>query len=191
MSAPTLWQIEMIPWYALLLYWGISSLAVKNTKVPEDSLSRSQHLVFMLAAILLMFTDYLRMGLLARRFVPEDVWIRYGAIAVTGCGVAVAIVARYNLGQYWSARVEVKVDHRLICSGPYAWVRHPIYSGILLAIVGTGLFVGEWRAALAIVFAITGLALKARKEESLMTAEFGELYEEYRRRTGFLIPRFY
>jgi protein-S-isoprenylcysteine O-methyltransferase Ste14 len=191
MRTPTLWQIEMAPWYGLLLYWAISSLAVKNTKIPEDSSSRSQHLVFMLASVLLMFTDYFRMGLLARRFVPEDVWIRYGAIALTCCGVAVAILARYNLGQYWSARVEVKVDHQLILSGPYAWVRHPIYTGILLAGVGTAVFVGEWRAALAIVFAITGFTLKARKEESLMTAEFGALYEEYRRRTGFLIPRFY
>jgi protein-S-isoprenylcysteine O-methyltransferase Ste14 len=191
MSAPTLWQVEMAPWYGLLLYWGVSSLAVKNTKIPEGFSSRSKHLLFLLASILLLFTDHLRMGMLARRFVPDDVWIRYGAIVLTCGGVALAILARYNLGQYWSARVEVKVDHQLIRSGPYAWVRHPIYSGILLAGVGTTVFVGEWRAALAIVFAVTGFTLKARKEESLMNAEFGELYEEYRRRTGFLIPRFY
>jgi protein-S-isoprenylcysteine O-methyltransferase Ste14 len=85
----------------------------------------------------------------------------------------------------------VKVDHQLICSWPYAWVRHPIYTGMLLACVGTVVFVGEWRAALGILFAIIGLAIKARKEELLMRAEFGELYEEYRKRTGFLIPRFY
>jgi protein-S-isoprenylcysteine O-methyltransferase Ste14 len=74
-------------------------------------------------------------------------------------------------------------------SGPYAYVRHPIYTGILLASVGTALFVGEWRAALAIVFAVIGFAIKAKQEESLMNSEFGERYQEYRERTGFLIPR--
>jgi protein-S-isoprenylcysteine O-methyltransferase Ste14 len=189
MVAPTLWQIEMIPWYAMLLYWGINFRTVKKTKIPEDAAARSQHVLFMIAAVALMFTDYLRIGPLAHRFVLQKVWIHYVAILLTCCGVAVAIVARYILGQYWSARIEVKLDHRLIHSGPYSLVRHPIYTGIILAGAGTALFIGEWRAVLAVGLATLGFAIKAQKEESLMTSEFGDLYRDYARRTGFLLPR--
>jgi protein-S-isoprenylcysteine O-methyltransferase Ste14 len=185
----SLWQIEMIPWYVMLLYWAISSLSVKRAEIPEGFSSRSKHLSFMIFAVVLMFTDYLRLGPLACRFVPESLRIHYIGIFVTCLGVAVAIWARYILGQYWSARVEVKVDHQLICSGPYALVRHPIYTGLLLASVGTALFVGEWRAILAIAFAAIGFSIKAKQEESLMKSEFGGRYQEYRKRTGFLIPR--
>jgi protein-S-isoprenylcysteine O-methyltransferase Ste14 len=189
MTDPNLWQLEMAPWHAMLLYWAISSVSVKQARIPEGFSSRSKHLFFMLLAVVLMFTDYLRVGPLAHRFAPEDLRIHYLAIFLTALGVSVAIWARYILGEYWSARVEVKMDHELICSGPYALVRHPIYTGILLASIGTGLFVGEWRAIPAVVFAAIGFAIKAKQEESLMTSEFGNRYQEYRERTGFLIPR--
>jgi protein-S-isoprenylcysteine O-methyltransferase Ste14 len=189
MHTPDLWQIEMTPWYAMLLYWAISWMNVKRARIPEAFSSRSRHLFFVLLAVVLMFTHYLRIDPLARRFISEDLRIHYVAILVTCLGVSVAIWARYILGQYWSSRVEVKVGHELICAGPYAYVRHPIYTGILLAGMGTALFVGEWRAAMAVIFAIVGFAIKARQEEFLMTSEFGDRYQEYRERTGFLIPR--
>jgi protein-S-isoprenylcysteine O-methyltransferase Ste14 len=189
MFASALWQVEMTPWYAILLYWSITFQNVKGTKIPEDAASRSKHLLFVVPAVVLMFTGYLRIGPLARRFVPQQVWIQYVAILLTCCGAAMAIVARYILGQYWSARVEVKLDHRLIQSGPYSLVRHPIYTGLILASAGTALFIGEWRAVLAVGLGALGFALKARKEEFLMTSEFGELYREYARQTGFLLPR--
>ncbi|HZR55470.1 MAG TPA: isoprenylcysteine carboxylmethyltransferase family protein [Terriglobales bacterium] len=191
MSTPTLWQIEMTPWYAMLFYWAISSLKVKQARIPERFSSRSKHLLFMIAAVVLMFTGRLRIGPLALRFVPENLQILYASIFITCLGVALAIWARYILGQYWSARVEVKVDHQLIASGPYAYVRHPIYTGILLAGIGTALYVGELRAILAITLATVGFAIKAKQEESLMTSEFGNRYQEYRKATGFLIPRVY
>jgi protein-S-isoprenylcysteine O-methyltransferase Ste14 len=94
------------------------------------------------------------------------------------------------LGQYWSGRVTLKVDHQLIRFGPYAHVRHPIYSGLLLAMAGTALVIGEWRAALGVLLAIVELSRKAAKEEALLASEFGDQYREYRRQAGFLTPRF-
>lgn len=85
----------------------------------------------------------------------------------------------------------VKEDHQLIRSGPYAYVRHPIYMGMLLAGAGTALFIGEWRGILALLLAATAQVRKARKEEALMTTEFGDQYQEYRRHAGFLSPRFW
>jgi protein-S-isoprenylcysteine O-methyltransferase Ste14 len=81
-----------------------------------------------------------------------------------------------------------KIDHQLVKSGPYAFVRHPIYSGLLLATIGTAIFVGEWRGVLAIPLILASESIKARREEQFMAAEFGDDYEEYRRETGFLIP---
>ena len=77
----------------------------------------------------------------------------------------------------------------MIQSGPYARVRHPIYSGLALAMMGTALFVGEWRALLGAGIFIVGHWLKARREEALLTSQFGREYDEYRNRTGSLLPR--
>ena len=84
----------------------------------------------------------------------------------------------------------LKENHQLIQSGPYARVRHPIYSGILLALIGTALFVGEWRAPLGVLIFFAGHWWKALREEALLAGQFGASYEEYRRRTGSLLPRF-
>ena len=84
----------------------------------------------------------------------------------------------------------LKEDHQLIRTGPYARMRHPIYTGLAVAMFGTALVVGEWRALLGAFLVLTAHVLKARKEESWLTERFGEAYENYRRETGFLLPRF-
>jgi protein-S-isoprenylcysteine O-methyltransferase Ste14 len=105
-------------------------------------------------------------------------------------GLAITVWARRHIGQFWSARVMLKEGHELIQSGPYARVRHPIYSGIFLAMLGTALFVGEWRALLGTAIFFVGHWLKARREETLLATQFGAAYDEYRQRTGSLLPRF-
>ena len=190
MKFMSLWQLELVPWYAFFLYFGLSMFRVKRTRTPEDAASRLPHLVLMILAAVLMFTTRLRIGPLGARFIAENIWVQGVGILLTSLGAAVAVWARYSLGQYWSSKVVVKEDHRLIRSGPYAYVRHPIYTGMLLAGAGTALFIGEWRGILALLLAATAQVRKARKEEGLMTAEFGDRYQEYRRHTGFLAPRF-
>ncbi len=83
----------------------------------------------------------------------------------------------------------LKENHQLIQSGPYARVRHPIYSGLLLAMMGTALFVGELRAVLGVLIFFAGHWWKARREETLLAGQFGATYEEYRQRTGSILPR--
>jgi len=96
--------------------------------------------------------------------------------------------ARRHLGRFWSARVTLKVDHQLIQSGPYASVRHPIYSGLLLAMLGT---TREWHALLGVGLFFLAHWQKARREEALLAREFGVSYQQYRNQTGALIPRFF
>jgi len=189
MKPLSLWQLELIPWYIFAAYWLISWLKVKRTKAREKSADRLATLVVVIVAYELLFGKWLRIGLLGQRFMPLDARISWAGIALTWIGTAVAIWARYCIGEYWSARVTLKEGHRLIRSGPYAYVRHPIYTGMLLACIGAALVVGEWRGVLAVVLLLVAHSRKALREESLLTQEFGEEYAAYRRSTGFLFPR--
>jgi len=189
MKTLTLWQIELFPWYVFAAYWAISSLRVKPTKTAENPADRIVTILAMVLSFLLLFSYYLRIGPLAWRFVPDTASVAWTGIFLTWLGVAVAIWARYCLGQYWSARVTLKEGHRLIQSGPYAYVRHPIYTGMLLAMIGTALVVGEWRGILAVALALAAHSHKAIREEALLAGEFGNEYAEYRQHTGFLFPR--
>lgn len=84
--------------------------------------------------------------------------------------------------------MSIKEDHQLITSGPYALVRHPIYTGLLLALVGSAMAMGEWRAVLAFSLAWLALWRKLRLEEHLMHRQFGETYQAYCQRVPALIP---
>jgi protein-S-isoprenylcysteine O-methyltransferase Ste14 len=190
MNVVNLPSVDLIPWYALAIYWAISALRVKQTKVQEDLGGRVLHISLMGLAFLFLFSHRLDLGFLGQRFAPASDWLRTSGIVLTFVGAGIAIWARYSLGQYWSARVTLKVDHQLIRSGPYAWVRHPLYSGLLLAMAGTALVVGEWRAVLGVVLAVIEFSRKAAKEEALLASEFRDQYQEFRKRTGFLVPRF-
>lgn len=190
MKPLTLWQVAVIPWYVFAAYWAITALRVKPTKAREKSVDRVITVVVVVAAYELLFARWLRIGPLGLRFVPRDLWIAYLGIALTCVGTAIAIWARYCLGEYWSARVTLKEGHQLIRSGPYAFVRHPIYTGMLVACFGTALVVGEWRGILAVVLLLAAHSRKAMREERMLAQEFGDQYTAYRQSTGFLLPRF-
>ena len=189
MKTLNIWQIEMIPWYVFLAYWGITWLRVKRTVARERSADRLLTLVVVVIAFNLLFAQWTRIGFLRLRFVPQQGQLSWFGIGLTWLGATVAVWARYCIGEFWSARVTLKEGHQLIRSGPYAFVRHPIYTGILLATIGTAVVVGEWRGIGAVVLLLAAHSGKALREESLLTREFGEEYANYRRTTGFLFPR--
>jgi protein-S-isoprenylcysteine O-methyltransferase Ste14 len=112
-----------------------------------------------------------------------------GAV-LTVAGLGLAVWARRHLGREWSGLVTLKEGHRLIRTGPYRTVRHPIYSGLLLAVFGTALAIGQWRGVIAVVCNLIGLLRKVQVEETLMVRTFPE-YREYRQRTAALIPGVY
>jgi protein-S-isoprenylcysteine O-methyltransferase Ste14 len=190
MRLMTLSNLELAPWYALLIYWAFSALRLKRIKVSEDPAGRLWHIGIMVLVFMLLYSDRFALGPLGWRFVPEGTLVWAPGIVLTYIGAGLAIWARYSLGQYWSGRVTLKEDHQLIRFGPYAYVRHPIYSGLLLAMAGTALVVGEWRAVVSFLLALVELSRKAAKEEALLATEFGDQYGEYRKQAGFLTPRF-
>jgi protein-S-isoprenylcysteine O-methyltransferase Ste14 len=125
---------------------------------------------------------------LSARFVPRTFEWQVGGAALTVAGLAIAVWARFYLGANWSATVTVKQDHQLIRSGPYSVVRHPIYSGVLLAMLGTAMYVGEIRGLFAVALATWAWKRKSRVEEAFMESEFGDQYVLYRRHVKALIP---
>jgi protein-S-isoprenylcysteine O-methyltransferase Ste14 len=178
-------------WLLWLLYWGISAIGVKSAVRVESGVSRFlKYWLPIIVAIVLLLNehDWLHGTVLTERFVPAQLWIVWLGFALTVAGLAFTCWARAILGRNWSGVVQLKQDHELIVRGPYSLVRHPIYTGLLLAFLGTAMAIGEWRALLAAV--IIGLSFwrKLRMEERWLCELFGEQYRDYMHRVKALVP---
>jgi protein-S-isoprenylcysteine O-methyltransferase Ste14 len=177
-------------WILLLVVWVVSGFRAKRIAKKEQ---RAGVLWRVLAGVvgwvLLVRADDPRLGPLSLRFVPENLWIAIFAAAMTVVGVLFAIWARLHLGKYWSSTVALKSEHQLIRTGPYARIRHPIYTGILLGIAGTALAVGRYAGIVTVLIYLVAFWTKARKEEALLAGQFGPAFDEHRRYTGFFLPR--
>lgn len=175
-------------WAAWLIYWSVSALNVKTTRRRESLLSRAGHGVPLLIAAWLLVTPRLSSGMLGARFMPAG---PAGSLAGTGLvllGLLFTVWARVHLGRNWSGIVTLKQDHELIRSGPYRWVRHPIYTGLLLAFIGSAIALGQWRGGLAVLLVFAALWRKLRLEERWMIETFGAAYTSYRNEVAALIP---
>ena len=176
-------------WLACSVYWLLSASKVKTTAREESIASRAAHLVPMTVAILLLFAPRsLPWGVLGERMFPGGPATHWIGAAVVAVGLAFAAWARARLGKNWSGTVTLKSDHELIRSGPYRFVRHPIYSGGLLAMAGTVVARGEWRGLLAVLIMFAAMWWKLQREERWMDEAFGEDYAKYRSEVYALIP---
>ncbi len=173
-------------WLGWLAYWAVAAGNVKATASEESWQSRLAYSAPLWVAAFLLIDRHL--GPLSQRFLPADIWIPTVGVLITAAGFAVAIWARIHLGTNWSGKVTVKQSHELIRTGPYALARHPIYTGLTLAFIGTAIAIGEWRALVAAVIAIASFCYKLSIEERVMIDTFGDAYREYRRQVRALIP---
>jgi protein-S-isoprenylcysteine O-methyltransferase Ste14 len=182
-------QLINVAWILLVLYWLAASFNVKQPARAEAPWKRWSHVAFLLVGAFLLFKKDFQWPFLMQRLYPDAAWIAWFGAALVFCGVAFAIWARATLGRNWSGQIQIKSDHQLISAGPYHFVRHPIYTGILGGILGTAVAIGEIRGAIAFVLILVGFANKARKEESFLARQFGPAFEEHAKRTGFFLPR--
>ena len=175
-------------WLSYVAYWWAMSTNVKATERREPCASRLARLVLMVCAVALLSLPSVPLPLLSERFLPPGAWCFWSGAAVTAGGLLFSVWARRHLGKNWSQAVTVKEGHELITSGPYALVRHPIYTGLLMGFVGSAVARGEWRGLLAVALVFVALWHKLRLEEKWMRAQFGESYEAYSRRVAALVP---
>jgi protein-S-isoprenylcysteine O-methyltransferase Ste14 len=182
-------RVIQLLWTAIFVIWAIASFTAKRTTESAPSEWKAK---LALLAVWLSWWLALRQGnwpgLLATRFVPEGMPGAYVGLALTGLGLGFALWARFYIGRNWDGMVVLKEDHQLVRTGPYSLVRHPIYSGFMLATLGTAITQGEIGRLLAMPVIVIAWGYKARVEEAFLTRRFPQQYEQYRREVKALIP---
>jgi len=175
-------------WLSWCVYWWILARDVKPARRKESIASRAGHIVPLVVVVMLLAMPRLPGGLLSGRILPATRFVFFTGAAFVAAGLAFSVWARAYLGRNWSGIVTLKADHELIRSGPYRFVRHPIYTGLLVAIVGSAIVRGEWRGVVAVLVAIVALWRKLRLEERWLGETFGDAYVKYRAEVSALIP---
>jgi len=175
-------------WLAWLVYWLAAARAAKNDQRRESRASRAMHVIPLAVGFALLTFPRVFGPWLDGRFLPPT-WAGYWAgVALLAAGLAFAAWARQHLAGNWSATVTLKHDHELIRSGPYRWVRHPIYTGILLAVLGTAIALGEWRGLVALAVVTAALWRKIGIEERWLRELFQDQHARYCAEVPALIP---
>ena len=175
-------------WLAWVAYWLWASRNAKPSERREPIGSRLLHVLPLLLAVGLLWSDRVPVAFLNTKLFPWAPWQFWLGALVTALGLRFTVWARVYLGRNWSGVVTIKQDHELIDTGPYALVRHPIYTGLLVAFVGSAVVRGEWPGVLAVLIAWAALWRKLRLEERWMIDRFGERYAAYCKRVPALIP---
>lgn len=172
-------------------YWWYSAQSVKAIRERQTSRSRARYVVVMLGAMALMLGDYHRVPVLGRMVLPTSIPLDWAGVVICWAGAAFAVWARVTLAGNWSGVVSLKHDHEIVNRGPYGYVRHPIYTGILMMFLGSSLLELNVARALAVVLAFVSFSIKSRQEESLLGTHFPETYPAYAAQTRRLIPYLY
>jgi len=169
-------------WTIYIVYWIVSARKVKRDIRREGGWWARLATTIIIGVILGFIAP-----VFLKPFFSQNTVVSIIALILTVVGIGLAIWARYHLGANWSSRPSIKEGHELITSGPYRFIRHPIYSGLLLAFIGTALINGLIWSFIFIAIALN-LIPKVLTEERLMTQQFPEQYPEYKKKTKALIP---
>jgi len=187
-SVPSYRQLMLWLWLAWLVYWVVSALSVKSTRRRESLGSRLSHVVPLLTGVALILWPRVAWQWLSLRLLPPGPLQVALGLVLLALGLAFTVWARVYLGRNWSGMVTVKEGHELIRSGPYAYVRHPIYTGLLVALLGSAVTRGELRALIGLGIVAGAFIRKLRIEERFMRELFPQQYQRYCAEVPALIP---
>ena len=180
-----------ICWIIVILIWISGAIGAKSASQKESFTKRFVLYVLpiLIALYLLGPGEWFGHTWLRENFVAHSNLVGIIALVICIIGVIIAVWARFTLGRNWSLSVQLKKDHQLVTNGPYSQIRHPIYTGILLMLVGNVLIVGDYRGFLALAIVFVSFWYKLKKEERWMLENFGEAYRTYYSRTSALFPK--
>ncbi|WP_232428944.1 methyltransferase family protein [Burkholderia ubonensis] len=182
--------LPAIVWAGFIGYWLVAARRARKSVSRATGLAQMVHIALVMGSLVLMAVPLQRLGVPTHRVTSaaDAFWI---GLLVCVAGMGFAGWARHWLGQYWAGAIVLKENHKLIQAGPYAIVRHPIYSGVLAAALGTALMVGDLRGF--VLFAVVAVCylIKIRREERWLRDAFGDEYTQYQRKTAALIPKVY
>jgi protein-S-isoprenylcysteine O-methyltransferase Ste14 len=168
-------------WAAFWLYWLVAAFSVKRGRI---SWSRELRIRAVIAVIVILL---IRVRALRGHGLNTDPWRASTGLVLFCLGLGFAIWARVHIGRNWGAPMTQKNEPELVTSGPYRLVRHPIYSGILVAGIGTTVAL-SWSWLIAVGLAGCYFLYSATVEERYLTEKFPDAYPVYKRSTQMLVP---
>ena len=173
-----------VGWGAFWLYWLVAAFSMKRGRVPWSREVRIRAVIFVVVVALF------RLGVFRGHGVTSDPWRAAVGLVLLGLGLAFAVWARIHIARNWGTPMTQKNEPELVTSGPYRLVRHPIYSGIILAGVGTAVGL-SWLWLVAVGLAATYFLYSATVEERFLTETFPDAYPAYKGSTKMLVPYVY
>jgi protein-S-isoprenylcysteine O-methyltransferase Ste14 len=185
----TSFRIIGLLWLAWIVYWLVAAAvmrqraAVRRIPTPQNALMTVPTIIG-----LILLSAHRRLPSMLPRIVPWSPAIGVICVALVAVGLIVCIWARNHIGKNWSGRVIVQTGHQLVRTGPYRFVRHPIYSGILLMLLGTAIERGTIAGVCGFILLLIAIVWKLSLEEQLMSEQFGDDYRQYRREVKALVP---
>lgn len=181
---PALWT-SLIFWVVFSLYWEIAAKSAAPVERRETSGSRAVHVTLVSIGQLMVF---LGIPGLRTRFVPASMLLAWTALAIQLLFLALGVWSRRSLGRNWSGAIAATEGQELVRTGPYRWLRHPIYTAVLGMYACTALIAGEVHALVGLVLLLAAYWRKVRLEELHLASHFGPSYRDYRDATWGAIP---
>jgi protein-S-isoprenylcysteine O-methyltransferase Ste14 len=179
-------QLIAACWILFVFYWIVSARSIKPAAEHQSWTSMLAHRVpVWLGAILLFMPRATPFGMMV---IPHTVTMESLGVAICMLGLSAAIWSRKTLADNWSSNVEFKQDHKLVERGPYHFVRHPIYTSLLLMCLGTAIVSSRLAAMVSLLLYFTGFWIKLKQEERLLLRHFPDEYPAYQARVKALVP---
>jgi protein-S-isoprenylcysteine O-methyltransferase Ste14 len=176
-------------WGTFGVLWVLPAAFARRPVQKQNTGSRILQLALLVGTYVLLTDVSLGWDYVNRRLLPQGPALLITGYTLLAAGLLFAAWARLHLRGNWSANVVLRQDQTLVESGPYRLVRHPIYTGLLLALTGTALVLGaELRCFLGVLLAAIAWKFKSTKEEALMVQKFGDRYLRYRTQVKGLVP---
>jgi len=178
-------------WGIFWIYWILAAIKtrsnVKKESSGQRSIQRVVHLIFVIISYAITFFQFKNI-FLWNRIIPNYKHVEYIGIAILICSLLFAIWARIVLGRNWSGAIQKVEGQRLVRSGPYKYIRNPIYTGIVCGFFGTFITLGSLASIMGFCIILIIYIIKINKEQRFLILEFGEEYEKYIKKSWTLIP---
>jgi protein-S-isoprenylcysteine O-methyltransferase Ste14 len=176
-------------WFAFRVWrTGERILADRAALHREGLLARGIAWLFLLLLAALVGHLWVQGGSVRRFAFPAPGWLRWAGFVLGIASVGLFAWTHEVLGRFWSPYLQLRPGHRLITAGPYARIRHPMYSAILGWMISLGLVAGNWIPLVFAAMCTLNFMLRIQGEEKMMLQQFGDEYRAYMKRTGRLLP---